>query len=745
MASTLLKRENFELEIGFTDCYKTYEHSHPAIREARCLEYQIPRILLDIQEDDLIPGGCHYGAIGFSTQIGGFLYYMHEEKLTAEMEEHCHNLSYIIKLRTLQNFWQTRTSTPQLRASYSSSQQIALPTDDWENTSAIAYPLYRMAGAILDFEKLLALGLTGMEALIDHKKTICSKEKQPLYEGMSIALGTLRKVITLYKDRAEELSLSLNDTKHQQNMKELHQSLDAILTAPPTHLLDAILLFWMYVIVSEVRNYGRIDTYLGDFYSQDIENGHLSQEKADYYIEKLWERMAKRGTITDGRVFIGGLGRKNEASADQLALSCIRATKKLRNPDPQLSLRFYKGMNPALYDAAMEAISMGCTYPILYNDDVIVSDVEKAFLLPYEVAVHYVPYGCGEYIIDHQSFGTPSGVLNLLKALEVTLTGGKDLYDGKQLGITTKSLMDYETFEELYTAYKEQLTFHVEALALQEKQAYDYAGSVACFPYLSMLYDDCIEKGASIFGGGIRYLGGTLECYGNINSADSLYALKTLIFDQQLCSKSELLEALQSNFVNYPLLKKQLTQCTKFGNDDNLCDEMATSLHNFVCNTIRSQGEKNGLHSYLAVIINNSANTSLGLLTGASCDGRLKCKPMANAINPQAGGDKNGITALLNSMLKLDTHIHGGAVYNIKISKETMKDYAANIYQLVDAYFKQGGAQLMITVVGKEDLLLAQKNPKDYPNLLVRVGGFSARFVTLAPSVQEEIISRTCY
>lgn len=131
--------------------------------------------------------------------------------------------------------------------------------------------------------------------------------------------------------------------------------------------------------------------------------------------------MAKRRTITDGRVFVGGRGRKEEAKADRFAKACIRATRKLKNPDPQLSLRFYKGMDPELLNMAYDAIGEGCTYPVLYNDDCIVRDVCHAFGLPEETAVSYVPYGCGEYVIDHESFGTPSGVLNVMKGLELFL------------------------------------------------------------------------------------------------------------------------------------------------------------------------------------------------------------------------------------------------------------------------------------------------------------------------------------
>ena len=168
-------------------------------------------------------------------------------------------------------------------------------------------------------------------------------------------------------------------------------------------------------------------------------------------------------------------------------------------------------------------------------------------------------------------------------------------------------------------------------------------------------------------------------------------------------------------------------------------------LHRFVCLTAKSQAKRVGLDSYLVVVINNSANTTLGLLTGAGADGRKACMPMANANSPQAGADRNGVTAVLNSMLRIDTDIHAGAVQNIKFSKETFNDSRSAAVKVIESYFERGGAQLMITVEGREDLENALKRPQDYMGLLVRVGGFSARFVELSKEVQSEILSRSCY
>ena len=419
-------------------------------------------------------------------------------------------------------------------------------------------------------------------------------------------------------------------------------------------------------------------------------------------------------------------------------------------------------MDPEILQMAYDAIGEGCTYPVLYRDETVVRDVCRAFELPEETAVHYVPYGCGEYVIDHAGFGTPSGVINLMKGLELFLytpgvqkepdaeylqgeEGEKRLTLLRREAGITRWAEEYETFEQFYEAYKKWISFHIEVMAEQERMEYDFAGEVCGLSYLSMLYDDCMERGKGIFSGGIRYLGGTLESYGNVNTADSLTAIRKLVYEQKLVGWRELLTALEADFKGYDLLQKRLKRCPKFGNDQEEADGMLKSLHRFVCLTAKAQAKRVGLDSYLIVVINNSANTSLGLLTGAGADGRHAFVSMANANSPQAGADENGITAVLNSMLQADTDIHAGAVQNIKFSKETFNESRAAAVKVMESYFERGGAQLMVTVVGREDLENARKRPQDYTGLLVRVGGFSARFVELSEEVQEDILSRSCY
>jgi len=203
--------------------------------------------------------------------------------------------------------------------------------------------------------------------------------------------------------------------------------------------------------------------------------------------------------------------------------------------------------------------------------------------------------------------------------------------------------------------------------------------------------------------------------------------------------------ACDANFEGHESLRRELQGVAKFGNDDDEADGMVQQVHNHVCRVTMAQAEKVGLDSYLAVIINNWANSLFGKTTAASPDGRLAGETLANAINPSPGMDRNGITAVLNSLVKIDPAIHAGAVQNMKFSRSMFTRNRPKLEALLAGYFRQGGTQAMITVVSRGDLEAAMREPEKWGHLMVRVGGFSARFIDLPREAQLDMLHRTLY
>jgi pyruvate-formate lyase len=263
--------------------------------------------------------------------------------------------------------------------------------------------------------------------------------------------------------------------------------------------------------------------------------------------------------------------------------------------------------------------------------------------------------------------------------------------------------------------------------------------------FYSLLFDDCLGRGKAVLEGGLRHLGGTVENYGNINTADALAAIKAVVYDRKLVTAEELSHALATDFAGNERLRQLLLAQPKYGNDHPDADGMLCRLHTDVCTRIRDCAPAAGLDSYLAVLINNELNAVFGVGTGASADGRRAGEYMANGNNPMSGRDTAGVTAMLNSLTKPDTHIHAGAVQNMRFSREMFTTLRPQLKELLRTYFEAGGAQTMITVLSRGDLEAALAEPEKYRHLIVRVGGFSARFVDLNPVVQKELIARTLY
>lgn len=724
----------FLREAAFTEQYQALESAHPALREVACQRVQLLSGLIAPLPGDLLCGRLSESLVGFTPEgrvCSDLGYYCHESNLRKAIESG--NLSCADRkiAGELIEYWATRTTARQVRAAYSPELAERIPSDNWTEEPGIAFPLYRMAGAYLDYGKLLRLGVAGLADEICLRRTLANPatEDRVLYDSLLAALALFQDVCRAYAEICREQMRGAPNAKRVRALFEMADVVEKIAVFRPETFVEAIQLYWLWAIVAQVTNYGRMDMHLGPFLVRDRAAGRISEERALDLTISLWQLMADRKSRYNGRVVIGGRGRSDPDAADQFALLSMEATRRLIDEEPQLTLRWHASMDEMLMEKALDVIGEGRTYPLLYNDEINIPAVEAAFGVPREHAEQYVPLGCGEYVLDHMSVGTPSGIVNMLQALEVTLRDGKEL----------------KTFDALFSAYRRTIEEYIEALADQEAIEYRVAGEAAPFVFLSILYDDCIARGKGVFSGGARYLGGTLETYGNISTSDSLVAIKDLVYDKGKLTLEEVGDALDRDFEGCEEVRRLLKNAPKYGNNDPIADEMAVRVHEHVCRYTRDQAKRVGLDSYLVVIINNQANTTLGSLTGASADGRRAGETMTNANAPSGGSDRRGITALFHSLVKLDPTIHAGAVQNMKFGRALFHEHRDKLAALLRTYFKLGGTQAMITVIDRGELERAIEEPEKYAHLFVRVGGFSARFIDLSPAVQREIISRTIY
>lgn len=732
----------------FTRVYQSFGEEHAAAREAACLAAQYPAVLLPIGEEDLFAGRVEYGIVGFAPKNGeGFGYYCQDNRMR-EFVRGEGRKELRDRTARLLSFWENRCSRARTRAAFPEDMTRALPEDNLDAPGA-AFPLYRMAGWVPDYRELMRLGIPGLkEKIREREKDAPGEQEKELFDAMSQTLDLVSVCAKHYAAQIDHILAEDEKAPSEERRAQLlvmRNSLAVIPERPPRTMHEALQLAWLYSLLAVTMDYGRMDDYIGPFYAADLEEGRITQEQALGLLCSLWTLIADTSETVHGRIVIGGRGRADEAAADRFALIAMEASRRVRRSIPQLSLRLYEGCNPLMMDKALEALGEGRTFPILYYDDVNIPSVMKAFGVKEEEAVDYYPFGCGEYVLGHRSFGSPNGLINMLKVLELALFDGVEVISGRQLGPRTGDAEGFRDFEGLYQAFLVQCRYFFHYLALQQELEYRVAGEEAPYLLQSILYDDRLARGRGMFQGGVRYLGGTVETYGNISASDSLYAIRRIVYEEGMCTIGELKEALRADYAGHEELLSALRRVQKFGNDDEGADGMAVRMHEDICRIIQEEGRKTSLASYLAVLINNDHNVRLGRAIGASADGRRAYAPMSNANGPTAGWDTQGITALLNSMTKLRTDIHAGAVQNMKFSRNMFREHRETVKGILETYFEQGGQQAMLNVVDRNELEAAMKEPEKYQDLFVRVGGYSGRFVQLPKEVQLDILNRTLY
>ena len=730
--------EQLDIMEAYTKAHQDSAGLDKAKREINCLKTIYPALFRSIEDDDLIAGRLDFLPIGFGcvTSVGGVGHYCVFHKLRA-FKEQLDREEDKARVDVLYDYWQDHD----VKSLY--CQDILNDTTTGRLIDC-KYPFMataRLSGMMLNYNKLMRLGING---IIEECKT---KNQNGFIEASIEAMELLKKVIERQQELVKEAAAKNDDPKRQAECQLMLDSLEHIKEHKPETFHQALQLFWIYALCAGVINYGRMDMVLGSFLKHDIDRHIINEDDAYRYLKSLWRMIENRRTTVNGRIIVGGVGRENVEACDMFTRICLRVCKDTRYVEPQFTLRFNKETPDDIMDMAYECIASGATYPTLYNDDVNVPAVEYAMRVERKIAEQYIPFGCGEFVIQGKSVGTPNTLLNVLKILQLALNEGYDPMDHilRAGPMKVKALSEIKSFDELYDQYKELLDYYFTLSVEAQTYSYQIMNEQVSFLYTSILMDDCIGREKALLDGGVEILGGTNEIYGSINASDALYAIKELVYESKKYTLEQLNEAALHDFVGYETIQRDLLDVAKYGNDDAGCDEMANDLYEYIAKGIRQKGIDANLGYYLIVISNNQTNTDWGHETDASLDGRKRGVYMNPANNPQGGAAKSGPTACLNSLAKFKAKYHGGSVQNMKFTPRMMHDDKEKVKALFDTYFKKGGCQLMVTCVDHGVLEDAQKHPENYPDLIVRVAGYSAIFVNLTPDIQAELLSRELY
>lgn len=733
-------QEQLTIMMNYTKAHQDSENCSKERRELNCLKTLYPHLVADVKDHDLLVGRLDFLPIGFGcvTSIGGVGHYCVFNKLR-EFQKQLEDKQAIADVNDMYDYW-TQHDVKSLYC------KDVLTEDTIGRFIDCDYPLMataRLSGMMLHYDVLCELGIMGLKKKIQNQREKQDNEfLKASYETLEFFQSIISELIIRLDKQIPNANL-----KRKQELMMMKQSLTVIQTNKPRHFHEALQLIWLYAIFAGCINYGRMDDILGPFLCNDLKSGFMNAEEAFSYLVSLWTLIENRRTTVNGRIIVGGYGRKHPKEADEFVRLAVEVTKHCRYVEPQFTLRINKDTPQDILDMAYDSLGQDVTYPTLYNDEINVPAVMYGMRVDRETAEQYVPFGCGEFVIQGQSVGTPNTLLNMLKILNITLNKGIDPIDNKWKAnnVDLTSVYECSNFEQFYDLYKKVLETYYDLSIHAQYYSYEVMNREVSFLFTSILMDDCIARGKALLDGGVRYLGGTNETYGNINTSDSLYAIKKLVFDEKFITLEEYNNALLKNFEGYDELYNRAIACDKYGNDIEEVDALANDLYEHVAKGIRDRGIRWNMQYYLIVISNNQTNTEWGRRTSASADGR-KCGVFMNpANNPQGGASKLGPTALLNSLAKFQAKYHGGSVQNIKFSPAFFNENRKQIKAMFETYFAKGGCQLMVTIVDRGVLEDAQKHPENYPDLIVRVSGFSARFVDLEKDVQDELLSRVLY
>ena len=720
--------------MDFTHAYQ--RDSDLVMREVNCLKAQFPAILLPIAAEDLFVGYYREPLVGYryswdneKSCTGYYADIPQLEEIAADTQLSEEDRACAAQLL---EFWRENRTMAKIQKTF--------PELVERDLFRVAEIYIRLSEINLDFDMLLQLGLPGLREEIGK---MYAQDGKPARKGELEVLDLMAEILQQYADQAKVLAQTAEPVRCKQ-LQRMAEMLQSLTERAPDSFYAALQLAHLVVMMTGVDNFARMDVYMGDFLVKDLEAGVLSREEALEILVNLYDRWADLFP-TSGRIIIGGQGRRNAKNADQMALLLLDAAKVVHKSAPTLCLRLYDGMDPVLWEKACDDLEAGCSYPLLYNDVVNIPGRMRAHRVSRSEAEQYIMSNCGEYGIWGHSIHSPNAAISYAKLLELALFNGVDQENGQQIGLQTGDAAQFTSFEMLLEAFQKQATYFIERTAQCLPRIYEGAAMDSNNLLESMLHHNSFEEGVGILAGA-QYRIIDIETHAIVLVADSLLAVRKVVFEDRKMTMQHLLDALKANFAGYEKERAWLLHAPKFGNNHPEADAMARKISDFIYETTCAQADKLKVHASTASQITVDGYVIYGKNVGATPDGRLAGQPLTNSMNPTNGCDRSGITALLWSMAGVDSSLSGGQVAHLKLAPDAFgeKKRAATTAMLA-AYFEAGGGEISIYTVRQEDLIDALEHPEKHQNLMVRIGGYNARFVTLSRELQEEMIARNAY
>jgi len=606
-----------------------------------------------------------------------------------------------------------------------------------------------------DYRKLVGEGLGSVrdraqERLAELDETVAEQARQrPFLEAVVIVCQAAIDYAHRYAEEARRLASEEADGRRRAELLAIAERCEHVPEHPARTFPEALQSIWLFQCAQymetsgSAHSFGRGDQYLFPLYGADIAAGRLTRDEGLELIECFHLKCYM--TFDFQLMHIGGMKPDGSDGTNELSYLFLDGLEALGTPR-DIAVRIHKGTPPEFLGRAAEVAKLGLGRPDFWSDEVTIPALERLGIAT-EDARDYAAIGCVELTIPGKcNPRTMCHGMNLAKCLELALNNGRDQLTGEHIGEETGQT--FATYEELHAAYRSHARRFIRLAIAHDIRCFLAQPEAWPCPLGSALVEGCVESGRDMFDGGAVYNNAGVNLEGVADVANSLAAVKRLVFEEAALTLGELQEALRADFDEHePLRQMLLRRAPKYGNDDAGVDRIAREEAAFYCDEVgRYRTPEGGRFAPLIFGTTSSSIYHFSPLTGASAGGRKAGEPLSLSVTPAQGTDVQGATASLNSVAKLDfTKVGGGASHIIDLHPTALRGEAGaeKLAMLLRSYFDAGGMNVGITVADEETLREAQAHPDRYRNLMVRVFGFSTQFVSLAPAIQDHVIAKT--
>lgn len=549
-----------------------------------------------------------------------------------------------------------------------------------------------------------------------------------------------------------------------QELRRIARNCRRVPEHPPESFYEAIQFLWFVQvggILSEnplSLNPGRFDQYMAPYYEADLAQGTLDEAFAQELVDALWLKYSEwvwtisantadyfAGYNQFQNLTVGGKRRDGKDGTNPVTYLALKATEEVKTHQPGLSVRVQADCPKEFLDAVTHLVSKGTGFPAIHSDSVGYQMLLNAGYAPEDARDWN---NCGCVVPHYRKTGewTAAVNMNFGSALEYALNEGKSLMTGRQMGLAERPAETFRTFEEVEAAFYRQFDFLCRHAVIMTLEAQRLHQEMVPRPFLSSCIEHCMESGKDLSQGGAKYtIGPVITGIGLAVVANSLAAVKKLVFEDGVCTMAELAAALRANWEGYEDLQARAKACPKYGNDEDAVDDLAIRLANHFYEEIHPYHDIFGA-PFLTAFMGISNYIPMGRVLGATPDGRKHGEPSSEGVSPYVGTDQSTPLAAMRSSAKLNQEVHsGGTLLNLRLSPELVatKRGQANLGGMIQTLFALGGFHVQFNCISSETLRDAQAHPENYRDLLVRVAGYSTQFVNLSRAMQDAIIART--